>query len=293
MKKYLLEKLEYLPLTAVKYIKDPKKRQLFETYSKLFSTWIPDDETNTISDEQLENIRTMPIQGIKPSPITEKEWKGMSNDDRSNILKISSQIDNKEQYLTLLYALPYVIKDKSNMYVLVPKTSDLSGNWVLMNKQGNVVKDNISSRSLLDETELSEQSGYIGINVRANNFKRIFDISELEIANNVSEEFKRMQRLAGVKEMKIHNPAEKKIYGIERNGSPYEFGPYTYSEAKSRCEEYAEENDYRATFQPRLYNDMRDSLPSIERMYTPRIDKDGNFEDMDTTPFSQGDLADY
>jgi hypothetical protein len=38
---------------------------------------------------------------------------------------------------------------------------------------------------------------------------------------------------------------------------------------------------------------MRDELPSIERMYTPRMDKDGNLEDVDSTPFNQGDLADY
>jgi hypothetical protein len=87
------------------------------------------------------------------------------------------------------------------------------------------------------------------------------------------------------------NENEKKIYGIEKNGSPYEFGPYTYEEAKYRCEDYSEDDG--GFYQPRLYNDMRDELPSIERMYTPRMDKDGNLEDVDSTPFNQGDLADY
>jgi hypothetical protein len=38
---------------------------------------------------------------------------------------------------------------------------------------------------------------------------------------------------------------------------------------------------------------MRDELPAIERMNMPRIDKDGNLEDVDNTPFSKGDLSDY
>jgi hypothetical protein len=46
-------------------------------------------------------------------------------------------------------------------------------------------------------------------------------------------------------------------------------------------------------YQPRLYNDMLDELPAIERMGKPRIDKDGNLYDTDDTSFSSGDLADY
>jgi hypothetical protein len=92
-------------------------------------------------------------------------------------------------------------------------------------------------------------------------------------------------------EKKIYG-IEKKIYGIEKDYSPYDFGPYTYEEAKAKAMEYASE-DPRNMYQPRLYNDMRDELPAIERMYTPRMDKDGNLEDVDSTPFNQGDLADY
>ena len=86
--------------------------------------------------------------------------------------------------------------------------------------------------------------------------------------------------------------SEKKLYGIEKNSSPYEFGPFTYEEAKAKAQQYMSEDPY-SMFQPRLYNDMRDELPASERMGMPIIDKDGNLYDADSTPFSQGDLADY
>jgi hypothetical protein len=287
-----LEKLEYLPPSAIKYVNDPKKRQLLEAYSKLFSKWELDSDTN-ISDEQLENLKTAPEQKITPKPITEKEWKGMPDNDRSNIIKVAKQINGKEQYLTLLYALPYVIQDKTNSYVLLPKTSDTNGNWVLADIKGNVVKDNISGNdSVLDGEPLDFNNGYMNMD----SFKRIYNISDLKIksSNNVSEEFRRLQQLAGIiTEMPvISNPVSKKIYGIEKNYSPYDFGPFTEDEAKAKAIEYANE-DPGNTYQPRLYNAMRDELPAIERMDMPRIDKNGNLEDVNNTPFSQGDLDDY
>jgi len=86
--------------------------------------------------------------------------------------------------------------------------------------------------------------------------------------------------------------SEKKLYGIEKDYSPYDFGPFTYEEAKAKAQQYVSENP-NSMFQPRLYNDMRDELPASERMGMPIIDKDGNLYDTDSTPFSQGDLEDY
>jgi len=191
-----LEKLEYLPPSAIKYVNDPKKRQLLEAYSKLFSKWELDSDTN-ISDEQLENLKTAPEQKITPKPITEKEWKGMPDNDRSNIIKVAKQINGKKQYLTLLYALPYIIQDKTNSYVLLPKTSDTNGNWVLADIKGNVVKDNISGNdSVLDGEPLDVNNGYMNMD----SFKRIYNISDLKIksSNTVNEEFRRLQQLAGI-----------------------------------------------------------------------------------------------
>jgi hypothetical protein len=85
---------------------------------------------------------------------------------------------------------------------------------------------------------------------------------------------------------------EKRLYGIEKNYQPYDFKLYTYQEAKVKAQEYMKE-DPRSVFEPRLYNDMRSELPAIERMNMPKLDKNGNLEDVDRTPFSKGDLADY
>ena len=82
-----------------------------------------------------------------------------------------------------------------------------------------------------------------------------------------------------------------KTYGIERNYEPYDFGPYTYEEAEAKIIKLMADNP--GNYSPRLYNQMRDELPAIERMNMPRIDKDGNLEDVDNTSFSKGDLGDY
>jgi hypothetical protein len=111
----------------------------------------------------------------------------------------------------------------------------------------------------------------------------------------MNKEFLKMQKIAGLiteSEYKEKvNKDSKKIYGIERNYEPYDFGPYTYEEAEAKIIKLIADNP--GNYNPRLYNQMRDELPAIERMNIPRIDKDGNLEDVDNTPFSKGDLGDY
>lgn len=84
-----------------------------------------------------------------------------------------------------------------------------------------------------------------------------------------------------------------KIYGIEKNSMPYNFGPYTYAEAEAIVRKYQNGNANRDRYDINLYNDLRDMLPAIERMQTPKLDKNGKFEDVDSVGFSSGDLADY
>ena len=101
-----------------------------------------------------------------------------------------------------------------------------------------------------------------------------------------------MQKLAGLITENELSKDSKKIYGIEKGNSPYDFGPYTYDEAEAKAQEYQNDDRY-DRYEVRLYNDLRNMLPAIERMQTPKLDKDGKFEDTDSTSFSQGDLADY
>jgi hypothetical protein len=310
-KKYVndqLEKLEYLPANAIKYIDDPKKRQLFEAYSKLFSTWkMQNPTTSNLSDEQLENLKNIQTQQINPKPITEKEWKGMPDNDRSNILKVAKQVDGKEQYLTLLYALPYIIQDKTNSYVLLPKTSDTSENWVLADIKGNIVKDNISGEnSELDSKSLDYNNGYMNMD----SFKRIYNIDDLKInsSNNVNEEFRRMQQLAGIiTEMPIIvNPLDaRKAYGIlfvdNDDEDEIEETPYIWNEKavkalfknmgydKSEIEDLA--GEFMGIFSPGDEDEMRifrtqDDNPELQPtdltigMYKKNIEKEFPKDDL-------------
>ena len=84
-----------------------------------------------------------------------------------------------------------------------------------------------------------------------------------------------------------------KLYGIENSRGPYDMGPYTFEEAKSIAklmQDTSYGDDY---YEVSLYNDLRNMLPAIERMQTPKLDKNGKFEDVDSVGFSSGDLADY
>ena len=97
-----------------------------------------------------------------------------------------------------------------------------------------------------------------------------------------------MQKLAG-----IINENQNKVYGITKNGEPYAFGPYTKEDAEAKAEEYMKKDqNQRSVYGVELYNNLLDQLPAIDRMYMPKLDKNGNFMDIDQ-PFSMGDLADY
>lgn len=86
--------------------------------------------------------------------------------------------------------------------------------------------------------------------------------------------------------------SEKRLYGIEKNYKPYDFGPYTFTEVYAIAEKYRSKN-LNDHFAIEMYNDMRAQLPAIERMLTPFVDTDGNLCFPDSTPFNQDDLIKY
>jgi len=75
----------------------------------------------------------------------------------------------------------------------------------------------------------------------------------------------------------------KKTYGIEKDSSPYDFGPYTYEEAKVIAAKLSAKNP-RNFFQPKPLTNMEDDLPAIDRMGMPGRSTKG---------MSSGDLGDY
>jgi len=76
---------------------------------------------------------------------------------------------------------------------------------------------------------------------------------------------------------------DKKMYGIEKNSTPYDFGPYTYEEAKAKSIELSAKN-FNNIFQPKPLSNMEDDLPAIDRMGMPG---------RSTRGMSSGDLGDY
>jgi len=86
--------------------------------------------------------------------------------------------------------------------------------------------------------------------------------------------------------------SEPKIYSITRNDIPYNFGPYTKSEAKREIDNMSKD-DINGHYYIVHYNSAVDMLPANERMGMGRLDKNNKMYFSDDTPFSQGDLADY
>ena len=170
------KKLDYLPKEAFKYITDPKLKQFYNVYSKLFSQWEFGSTTN-ITDEQLENASNMPEQNIYPKPFTQKQWSDITPSERKTIIELTKKFNKNMGYTTLLWAVPFIIEDKGKKYVLLPKSnSDYSyDSWVLMDEQGNIVKDNISGDSTLKNQQL-----FTGYPDAEENFNRVYDIKDLK-----------------------------------------------------------------------------------------------------------------
>jgi len=73
--------------------------------------------------------------------------------------------------------LPFLIKDGSKKYVLLPKDTNnyQYDSWALMDEQGKTVKDNIPG-----STELNGQPLYLGYPDESTDFNRIYDIKDLK-----------------------------------------------------------------------------------------------------------------
>ena len=173
--------LQFLPPEAVKYIQNPKLKQLYGVYTKLFEPWSYGSNTN-ISDETLETLTSMPEQVVNPIPLNKEQWAKLSSSERKTILDLAEKFDGDSQYLDLLYALPVVVKDNGKRYVILPAdTSDKDlyalGDWVMVDEQGNVVKDSISSNSSLGDLSLVDWYP-----TEENKFKKVYNINDLKVA---------------------------------------------------------------------------------------------------------------
>jgi hypothetical protein len=173
-----IKEFDYLPSEAQKYIKDPKKKELFNTYSTLYKNWSPSNDNFNIEEEKLENLTDMPIQEVNPSPFLLDDWKQLTSSQKDVLIKLAEKVNDKEKYSTLLYGLPYIIRG-NDYKLLFPLSSDYEvDGWVLTDKSGDIIKNNINGGTLGDN--VLDANKYPMFNT---NFSRVFDQSELKDKN--------------------------------------------------------------------------------------------------------------
>lgn len=184
------ENLQYIPEKAIKYLKDDKLKKMYSIYQKLTESWNFSDNFK-LDEESISKLTDMPVQDVTPVPINEEQWKKLSTQEREFIISLGTKVNGNSKYSTLLYALPYIVKDGDNEYVLLPKNNkDFTyDKWVLMDTNGKVIKDNISGDATLGENTLI--TGYPSDNEKIN---RIYSMKDLKGDKK------------DVKEIKVNNP---------------------------------------------------------------------------------------
>jgi hypothetical protein len=213
-----LKNLDYLPPEAAKYIKDPQQRKLFEIYNKLFEPWEKGAQFE-LSDAELENVANMPENNIYPVLLSYDQWVSLSSQERKTLLDLAKKVNGNDQYLTLLYGLPFIVKNNNDYYYLLPvdnssPTDDNYDNyqgfkeWVLVDENNKIIKNKIDG-------ETSSIDGKQLIDLRSENLAddpvKIFDSSNVSInkeplSNSLKETPlpEKFQRMAGIqKETKI------------------------------------------------------------------------------------------
>jgi hypothetical protein len=178
-----IKNLDFLPQEATKYIKDPKLKQLFSIYSKLFEPWKYSASIG-MSEEELEKQSSMPELSVSPTPINQAQWVALSTPERKAIIALAEKYDQNPEYSTLIYALPYVIKEGSKTYALVPIDSDnySYNKWALVDDQGKTYKT-LTGKSTLNGNTI--EGGYVDIDRTK---QRIFGMDDLKMdTSNLKE----------------------------------------------------------------------------------------------------------
>ena len=123
----------------------------------------------------------MPLQTVNPIPLNKEQWTKLSSAERKAILDLTEKFNGKSDYLDFLYALPIIVKDGNNRYVVLPENTDdintyVLGKWKLVDENGNVVKD-IPGESSIGDLYLS--NWYPDA---SNGYKKVYNINDLKVA---------------------------------------------------------------------------------------------------------------
>ena len=146
----------------------------------------------------------MPEQTTTAIPMTYEQWTKLSSAERNLAINLTRRLNGNEQYQEILYALPFIIDKDSNDYVLLPLVAsgaDLYTDWVLTDKNGKVVKNDIkgSDSSLEGEDLEGLGSQFVG------SYQRVIPASKVRFngkpfGSSLKEyQTNQFKRLAGLK----------------------------------------------------------------------------------------------
>jgi hypothetical protein len=179
-----LQKFEYIEPQMQKYITNPKLKQLYDMYSKLYDSWVF-ESIKTPEKYDYNNALSAADQIANPIPLSVDQWKKLSNQERKIIIDLVLKNDKNPKYENFLAAAPYIVKDKEKTYVLLLKDNSnpetiYDSKWVLVDAfSGNTVNDDINSISQIGNNSLIQLIP--NPDPKTNAFHRIYDISDLKI----------------------------------------------------------------------------------------------------------------
>jgi len=187
--------LNYIPPAAIKYIKNPKVKDLYSIYIKLFDNWTFTEKTN-ISEEELENMKVMPEQSIDVSPLTYDNWRSFSPKERQIVFELAKTSDSDVQkYLTVSYAVPYFLQGEGQTYVLLPTTAEAT-EWVISDMNGKLVSEETSQ---FDIAINDEELNFAYPDYSLEDVKRILPLDSVKINGEpISLKEMRILKLAGI-----------------------------------------------------------------------------------------------
>lgn len=182
--------LGFISPEYIKYIKDPKLRSLYESYSKLYDSWSKGDNFN--NEKAISEKVDMPEQIVNPVYISYDQWKQLSSKEKNTLLKLINKVDGNSKFSTFLYAAPFIVKDGSKEYILLPTEIDKTDSympykkWILVDKNNNIIKNNISG----EESQVGDSE--LGYGYFTNEPKRIYSMDSVNLVTGEVNETEKL-----------------------------------------------------------------------------------------------------
>lgn len=166
-----------LPPEARKYMTN-EQRNLYDLYSLVFKDAnyqeTPVDEDSVNAPEQIINL---------PS-ISQESFKELSAEDRKKVndlyKRIGGNVDNLEKYSNFFLGYPLSFESNGNNFLVAPSNKKSSQTFVIMDEDGNVVKDNIQmisfskgGRDLNPNPYTAKQHGNSGAQIKSDDYDKI------------------------------------------------------------------------------------------------------------------------